>query len=288
MYTLVKLIIVASAIYVYHDASKNKIGRIPGQSGFFNLPAGAWALGTLWLWLIFFPMYLKNREELIRKAQEHPREATYIKLKLGILAFMFVALMFQGISGENDGQTADGQLIFKGLYLGMPVEEAAIVMLNNGLPPGGGSDSPYEKGGPWDGNTPLQLSEKGEDGSSFLRRSGCAIAPDVSMYSWWIMKIDANGTVIEFTLMADAVNVLFNTGDMSADDFAQMFIDAYGIPELAATAKQTNEMEQYFSDKFVKLGWEYIDRDYGWGVTISDTKILKVFQITRANETQFN
>ncbi|MBI1320209.1 MAG: hypothetical protein GC168_14875 [Candidatus Hydrogenedens sp.] len=101
MLTLMKLLVVGCAAWIYHDATKNKIGRIPGRAGWDNLPAGAWALGSLWLWLIAFPLYLVKRSELIQRAQEHPREAAYVPVKLGIFALLFVGLLLQGLSGGS-------------------------------------------------------------------------------------------------------------------------------------------------------------------------------------------
>lgn len=99
MLTLIKLIIVGSAIYVYYDATKNKIGRVPGLADKFNLRAGAWGLGFLWLWPVFFPLYLVKRNELIQRAKENPIEASYVPIKLGIFALLFAGLLLKGCLG---------------------------------------------------------------------------------------------------------------------------------------------------------------------------------------------
>ncbi len=99
MFTLVKLIAVGSATWVYYDATSKKIGRIPGRTGWDNLPAGAWGLGALWLWIIAFPFYLAKRNELISRAQEQPCEASYPRVKLGIFALFFIMLLLTSLTG---------------------------------------------------------------------------------------------------------------------------------------------------------------------------------------------
>lgn len=99
MLTLVKLIIVGSAAWVYQDATKNKIGRITERSGWDNQSAGVWALASLWLFFLGLPAYLMKRNELIGRAQEHPVEASQVPVKLGIFAVLFIGLLLQAIAG---------------------------------------------------------------------------------------------------------------------------------------------------------------------------------------------
>lgn len=68
--TILALVVAASAVWVYLDATKNGIGKTQG-GGFFNLSAGAWGVVTLALWFIAFPAYLIKRKRLIAKAQEN-------------------------------------------------------------------------------------------------------------------------------------------------------------------------------------------------------------------------
>lgn len=74
MFTLVKLLVVGCAAFVYYDATKQRIGKVEGAA-FPNFRAGGWALGTLFLCLVFFPFYLYKRAALIERAQAQPREA---------------------------------------------------------------------------------------------------------------------------------------------------------------------------------------------------------------------
>lgn len=92
MHPLLSFIILGSASFVYWDATKNKIGKIEGEKGIFNMSAGGWALASIYLWIITFPVYLSKRKDLIRKAKESPVEAPKRGLKLALLvAFCVLA-----------------------------------------------------------------------------------------------------------------------------------------------------------------------------------------------------
>ncbi|WP_181297007.1 hypothetical protein [Pseudomonas sp. Q2-TVG4-2] len=69
--TIFVLVVAASAVWVYMDATSNGIGKTEGK-GFINLSAGAWGVLTLLLWIIAFPVYLIKRRSLIEKAKDHP------------------------------------------------------------------------------------------------------------------------------------------------------------------------------------------------------------------------
>lgn len=88
---LVGLLLAVTTIWVYVDATKNKIGRIPGTGGIFNMSAGAWGTVTLFLWIVGFPAYLIKRSDLIRDAGQHPVEVSYRGVKIGV--FSVVGLM---------------------------------------------------------------------------------------------------------------------------------------------------------------------------------------------------
>lgn len=66
------LIVSASAVWVYLDATKHGIGAISGKSGLFNLSAGAWGVATLLLWIIAFPAYLIKRGAMVGEAKSYP------------------------------------------------------------------------------------------------------------------------------------------------------------------------------------------------------------------------
>jgi len=85
---LIPLVVVASAIWVYWDATSNSIGKIEGDKGLFNMSAGAWALVTLFLWIVGLPAYLVKRGDLIERAKETPAN---VKGRGGKLAALTLA-----------------------------------------------------------------------------------------------------------------------------------------------------------------------------------------------------
>lgn len=90
-------IIVGSTFLVYFDASKNKIGKIPTEKGLFNNSAGLWAVGTLLLWIIFFPAYLIKRSSLVEKADINPQEPSARTLKLVMIGVIFVLVLLSDL-----------------------------------------------------------------------------------------------------------------------------------------------------------------------------------------------
>jgi hypothetical protein len=73
---IIVAVVAISATWVYLDATKNNIGKIPDAKGMFNMSAGAWGTVTLLLWIIGLPAYLIKRGDLILKASENPVAAT--------------------------------------------------------------------------------------------------------------------------------------------------------------------------------------------------------------------
>ena len=83
---LVVAIIVICALWVYWDATGNKIGKVTGAGGLFNISAGAWSVVTMFLWIIGFPAYLIKRSALIERAKSQPVDVSGRIVKLVILA----------------------------------------------------------------------------------------------------------------------------------------------------------------------------------------------------------
>ncbi len=100
---IVTLIVVIS-IWVYLDATKNKIGKVPGGQGVFNMSAGAWAVVTLLLWIIGFPAYLIKRGSLIATAKEHPVDAGGRGAKTAALAIVGGAWVLAAFSMAMDSR----------------------------------------------------------------------------------------------------------------------------------------------------------------------------------------
>ena len=99
MYSVIlSIVIVASSIWVYLDATKNDIGKIEGEKGFFNLHAGGWALVVLLLWIVGFPAYLIKRSDLIKKAHDYPAEVSGKTFKIIALSLCGLVIIIGQLS----------------------------------------------------------------------------------------------------------------------------------------------------------------------------------------------
>jgi len=95
-------LIAVSAIWVYWDATANKIGKVPGAGGMFNLSAGAWSVVTLFLWIVAFPAYVVKRNALIERARSQPVEVRGRWVKFSILVIIGVLMVLgQGEAPEQ-------------------------------------------------------------------------------------------------------------------------------------------------------------------------------------------
>ena len=96
MLAIVILVIIAlCAILVYLDATANRIGDISEHRTHFKGSALFWAIGTLFVWPLVFPLYLRLRRQLIEAAVDHPVEENWRALKTGgvtISAVVFIAV----------------------------------------------------------------------------------------------------------------------------------------------------------------------------------------------------
>lgn len=124
------LVIALLPIFVYFDATKHKIGKIPGKSGFTNNSAGNWAVGTLLLAIVIFPLYLIKRKSLILLANESPVEANSRNAKLAVIAIISSAWSFMLISVETLSQLpscdrADSISLVAQIVGDMPLVQAA-------------------------------------------------------------------------------------------------------------------------------------------------------------------
>ena len=104
---LMVAVVAASAVWVYLDATKHKIGKISGGKGLFNMSAGAWGIVTLLLWIIGFPSYLLKRKSLAEQAKIHPVEVGGRGVKTAILSvaggFWFLAAAVNALTSQADG-----------------------------------------------------------------------------------------------------------------------------------------------------------------------------------------
>ncbi len=94
------LLIIGSAFFVYFNVGKHKIGKIPDEKGLFNNSTGMWTIGTLLLWIVFFPAYLIERSELITKAKEKPQTLLFKGLCRGVLGAAFVMVFLASSASD--------------------------------------------------------------------------------------------------------------------------------------------------------------------------------------------
>lgn len=94
--SLLYYLVLSCAVFVYVDATKKKIGKVPDVQRFTNMSAGMWAAGTALLWIVVFPLYLINRKKLINIAAEKPQVVSPFKryTVIGILAALFLLMLW--------------------------------------------------------------------------------------------------------------------------------------------------------------------------------------------------
>lgn len=87
-------LIILSALWIYWDATKNKIGKIEGNKSFDNLSAGAWYFCTLLLWIVTLPYYLIRRAKLINIAKDQPVVTKNSTAKITLISILSALLIF--------------------------------------------------------------------------------------------------------------------------------------------------------------------------------------------------
>ncbi len=94
--SIITYLVLACALFVYLDATKNKIGKVPEVNKFTNMSAGMWATGTALLWIVVFPLYLLNRRKLISIAEEKPQTVPSFRryTVAGLLAATYMLLLW--------------------------------------------------------------------------------------------------------------------------------------------------------------------------------------------------
>lgn len=136
-------------------------------------------------------------------------------------------------------------LMIKGLYIGQPLTEAieAIKAQGNGRI----STAPGSHGE----GQPSHDILLAYDGSSKATQGGLI----------YYDKADQRVTAFEF--FHDLSNVLFHTADLNGEQFAQMFIDSYGVPKLSVSNEQGY------------MSWRYESKE-GWILTIFPDKRINL------------
>ena len=90
---IIQIIGCLCSLWVYIDASGDKIGRTP-QGGLFNIGAGWWGVLSFLLWIVIFPLYLIKRKKLIALAKTYPIEPKARKFKIIIFVLICALLIF--------------------------------------------------------------------------------------------------------------------------------------------------------------------------------------------------
>ena len=155
-------------------------------------------------------------------------------------------------------RTDDGQLVFKGFYLGMPLPELLARMTAFGFSAGefvGGDMEGYGRK-----FVESQLPKKGSIGRGFS----------------WSADLDDAERVKRFTLywgfLAD--KDVFNCADMDVRQFATAFRDAYAIPSMEPVKRHN-------------WGFEYTD-PAGWKVRIDENRMLVLERVPAAAQRAFD
>ena len=123
------------------------------------------------------------------------------------------------VTDNTSSNQQPAQLVFKGLSLGMPIEEASQI-INKKL-----------------GKELLVVSTNAESGLKqiYLTTSLMgfpAVMTGIPEKKHILIMANSSGKVISFLLSRDILDVLFETKDMPKEEFMQTFINAYGIPSL--------------------------------------------------------
>lgn len=93
LHILFALLVQYSPSWVYYDATKHKIGKIPGRNGLFNNSAGMWASCTILFWIFVLPAYILKRQNLIALAADYPVTIKGRELKLAIFIIIGTLLL---------------------------------------------------------------------------------------------------------------------------------------------------------------------------------------------------
>jgi hypothetical protein len=167
---------------------------------------------------------------------------------------------------SNGIRTPDQKLLFKGLWPGMSVDKAMIRLKELGLPAG----KTVKTGRIRRGGEDMDVFEFQEvtavDGSGKLSRSGENL--------WALLYDPKTLEVTTFQFRKSTVIALFNCKDMEVKQFAETFMESYGITQMDAVLTHN-------------WGFEYTDRA-GWKVRIEEDYTLTVEVVATASQRTFD
>lgn len=116
--------------------------------------------------------------------------------------------------------SSSSDLKIKGLYIGMSISEAKIVLDNLLLGPGSKFTFGEESESSEEGNRRFDITYK---------HLGTVYPP----YDCVTVKADGNKKVIKIDMLNEyVINALFDSESMTADEFAKMFVEAYKLPTM--------------------------------------------------------
>jgi hypothetical protein len=167
-----------------------------------------------------------------------------------------------GGGAPSGKRTPDGKLIFKGLYLGMPVLEAIEVFRKLDMPPK--TDKDFIVLGP---QADARGIAKQEDGTLVAR------AQLVSGLNAWIVRAHPDGRVKQILLRSDVVFRLFAVAPNTLlSEFGTGFFDAYGLRDGAQLVPMTtaSEVRTKLEGPEVCQAMQFTDAANGWFLTMND------------------
>ncbi len=168
----------------------------------------------------------------------------------------------------------EGVPAIKGFYVGMPLREAVRVMHGHG-----GLEADWVNDGGalrWD-----QIIQEDYQGNPMAEAGQ-------GMLMMWRFTADAGERVTKVHLTGPVAAHLFKADDMEGEEFAQAFVNAYGIDYMETIIVPTDIATQIMTDAEHQIGWQKTDRQHGWRITIHENKAVIYEAIATAGETAFD
>lgn len=96
-----------------------------------------------------------------------------------------------------------------------------------------------------------------------------------------VVKVDEQRKVIYFKINSDLSKILFNSGDLTNEEFAQMFVNEYEIPNVSPV---------YFSDGVSRYltNWAFTNHEGGWHLEIGADKSVSLEQRIKVADRGFD
>jgi uncharacterized protein YecT (DUF1311 family) len=167
----------------------------------------------------------------------------------------------------------EGVPVVKGFYVGMPLRDAVRVMQGHKLLQDNWLDSGTLQ---WD-----RIIQADYQGNPMVEAAQ-------GMLMMWRFTADADERVTQVHLTGPVAAHLFNAKDMEGEEFAQAFVNAYGIDYMETIIVPTDIATQIMTESEHQIGWQKTDREHGWRITIHANKAVIYEAIATADETAFD